>query len=166
MYSTLRKPAEAARANETAIALDRNLALAYSNLGTALINMGRPKDSLPWIRKGIQLDPLGPQIGQMQFVMGKALFLLAETEQAIEWLQKALASNPTLVRGHAFLTLAYAQNGDRELSKLSLADVERTGPHFRLSTSPDAPGPFSPAAYHDCYNRLVLPAAEKAKLPV
>ncbi|GAC1431706.1 MAG: hypothetical protein NVSMB6_30020 [Burkholderiaceae bacterium] len=166
MYSILRKPAESARANETAIALDRNLALAYNNLGVALINMGRPKDALQWTRKAMQLDPLGPQVGQTQSIMGKAHFLLGETEQAIEWLLKARASNPNFVRTHAFLTLAYIQNGDHELAKLSLADVQRTGPHFRLSRSSDAPGPFSPAAYHDYYNSLILPAAEKAKLPV
>ena len=101
--SGLRNPVECARANETAIALDRNLALAHNNLGAALINLGRPESAFPWIEKGIQLDPLGPQVGIMQVDMGKAHFLLCQTDQAIAWLQKARASFPHLVRAHAFL---------------------------------------------------------------
>jgi class 3 adenylate cyclase/TolB-like protein len=166
LYLVLRKPTECARANETAISLDRNLALAYSNLGAALINLGRPEAAFPWIMKGIQLDPLGPQVGNMQVIMGEAHFLLCQTEQAIEWLQKARASNSRLVLTHAFLAMAYAQKGDPALAELSLAELSKTGPHFRLSKCPVAPGPFSPAAYRDYYDRIILPEAQKAGLPV
>lgn len=165
LYQVLRNPAECARANETAIALDRNLSLAHNNLGAALINLGRPESAFPWIEKGIQLDPLGPQVGIMQVNMGKAHFFLCQTDQAIVWLQKARASNPRLVRAHAFLALAYAQKGDQESAKSSLTDLLRVGPQFRLSVSPDVPGPFSPLAYREYYDRILLPHARTTGLP-
>ena len=165
LYQVLRNPVECARANETAIALDRNLALAHNNLGAALINLGRPESAFPWIEKGIQLDPLGPQVGIMQVNMGKAHFLLCQMDQAIAWLQKARASFPHLVRAHAFLALAYAQKGDQESAQRSLTDLLRVGPQFRLSSGPDVPGPLSPLAYREYYESILLPHARTAGLP-
>jgi TolB-like protein/Flp pilus assembly protein TadD len=165
LYQVLRNPTECARANETAIALDRNLALAHNNLGAALIGLGRPEDAFPWIETGIQLDPRGPQVGIMQVNMGNAHLLLSNTDKAIEWLLKARASNSRLARAHAFLVLAHAQKEDLESAKRSLADLVRIGPHFRLGLSPDAPGPFSPPAYHHYYDRVLLANARKAGMP-
>jgi adenylate cyclase len=165
LHQVLRNPAECARANETAIALDRNLSLAHNNLGSALINLGRAESAFPWIEKGIQLDPLGPQVGIMQVNMGRAHFFLCQTDQAIMWLQKARASNPRLVRAHAFLALAYAQKGDQESARRSLTDLLRVGPQFRLSVGPDVPGPLSPLAYREYYDRILLPHARTTGLP-
>ena len=76
LYRVLRQPAESVRANEIAIALDRNFAVARNVLSSALLDMGQPENAIPQTEQAMRLDPLGPQINTMQFNMGKAHFLL------------------------------------------------------------------------------------------
>jgi TolB-like protein/tetratricopeptide (TPR) repeat protein len=165
LYRALGNPAESARANEAAIALDRNLTLAHSNVGIALIYLGEPEKAIPWIEQALRLDPLGPHIAIQQANMGRAYFLLGQSDLAIEWLLKARASNPKPPRYHAILASAYAQKGEAAAARLALENLLRVAPNFKTSDLFDPPGPLSPEAYRDLYEQVVIPNARKAGIP-
>ncbi len=165
LYYEVGNPAECARANEVAIALDRNLAIAYNNVGSALTRLGELEKAIPRLEQAMRLDPLGPQIGVMQANMGRAHFLQRHSDLAIEWLLKARASNPRFGRVHAALAAAYAQKGDDAAARFALESLLRVAPNFRLSQSPEAPGPHSPEAYRKLYDDVFLPAARRAGVP-
>jgi adenylate cyclase len=165
LFLALRNPSECARANENAIALDRNLALAYNNLGASLIHMGQPEKAIPIVEQAMRLDPLGPQITFMQANMGKANLFLGRTDAAIDWLLKARRSNPGIARNLAFLAAAYACKGDDTQASAIAGNLRHIAPQYRLSESPDGPGPFSSAPYLRLYEEILLPAARKAGVP-
>ncbi len=165
LFRVLGNPGKAVRSLEAAIALDRNLAIAQSGLGYALIFLGEPEKAIPWIEQAMRLDPFNPGIGIMQANMGMAHLLQEHSDLAIEWLLKAQASNPRLARAHARLAAAYAQKGDDAAARLALESLLRVAPNFRLSQSPEAPGPHSPEAYRKLYEQTLLPAARRAGIP-
>jgi tetratricopeptide (TPR) repeat protein len=161
----LRKPAESVRANEIAIALDRNFAVARNVLSSALLDMGQPEKAIPQTEQAMRLDPLGPQINTMQFNMGKAHFLLQHAEDALDWFLKSRASNPNFPRTLVWIAAVYAQKDDQNSARQAVADLLRVAPHFKLSLSIDAPSPFSPEAHRQYYNGFLLPLARMAGVP-
>ena len=165
LYRLLRKPAESVRANEIAVALDRNFAVARNVLSSALLDLGRPEKAIPQTEHAMRLDPLGPQINTMQFNMGKAHFLLQHTEEAIDWFLKSRTFNPNFPRTLVWIAALYAQKGDENSARQAVDDLLRIAPHFRLSLSIDAPSPFSPEAYREWYDQFLLPLARKAGVP-
>jgi len=165
LYRLLGKPVEWARSYEVAIALDRNLAIAYGSLGTALIYLGEPEKAISQTQYAMRLDPLGPQIGNQQAMMGRAYFFLRHSDLAIEWLLKSRTSNPKLTRPAGVLALAYAQKGDDSAARLTVESLLRVTPHYKVADAFDPPVPFSPEAYRKLYDEVVLPAARRAGIP-
>ncbi|RZA19367.1 MAG: tetratricopeptide repeat protein [Lysobacteraceae bacterium] len=74
-----------------AIALNPNLAEAQLAMAHLLVNIGRPRDALPFIRRAIALDPLSPLINSLgSFFLGHA----GEKDEARKHLQKTLEVEP------------------------------------------------------------------------
>jgi tetratricopeptide (TPR) repeat protein len=165
LYRLLRKPAESVRANEIAVALDRNFAVARNVLSSALLDLGQPEKAIPQTEQAMRLDPLGPQINTMQFNMGKAHFLLQHIDEAIDWFLKSRASNPNFPRTLAWIAALYAQKGEENSARQVVADLLRIAPHFKLSLSIDAPSTFSPKAYREWCDRSFLPSARSVGVP-
>lgn len=165
IFLASRNPAECARANENAIALDRNLALAHNNLAASLIHLGKPDQAIPVVEQAMRIDPLGPQLSFMQFNKGKANFLLGHADEAINWLVKSRRSNPNIARTLAVLAAAYAHVGNDVQARSTADNLRRVAPRFRLGESPDAPSAFSPNEYRNLYLEILLPAAQKAGVP-
>ena len=84
LHRVLGDIAQSARANETAVALDRNLPMAQSNLGSALMFLGEPEKAVPWIEQALRLDPLGLHIGVVQMNLGRAYVLQRRSDLALE----------------------------------------------------------------------------------
>jgi class 3 adenylate cyclase/tetratricopeptide (TPR) repeat protein len=165
IYLALRNPAECARANESAIALDRNLALAHNNLSASLIHLGRPHEAIPIVEQAMRIDPLGPQLSFMQFNKGKASFLLGRSEEAIAWLTKSRRSNPNIARTLAILAACHAYFGNLVQAREIAESLMRVAPQYKLSESPDAPGTYTPEAYRLLFDDILLPAAREAGVP-
>ena len=165
LHRVLGDIAQSARANEAAVALDRNLTMAQSNLGSALMFLGEPEKAVPWIEQALRLDPLGPHIGVVQMNLGRAYVLQRRSDLAIEWLLKARSSNPKLPRVHACLAVAYAQKGDDAGARLALGSLLRDWPNFKIRDLFDPPGLLYPEAYRKLYEQVVIPNARKAGIP-
>ena len=74
-----------------AVALNPNLAEAQLAMAHLLVNIGRPRDALPFVRRAIALDPLSPLINSLgSSFLGQA----GEKDEARKHLQKTLALEP------------------------------------------------------------------------
>ena len=113
----------------------------------------------------MRLDPLGPGIGVWQANMGRGYFLQGRSDLAIDWLLKAVKSNPKLNRAPPLLAAAYAQKGDAASARRVVEDLLRDWPNFKISDDFHAPGPLSSEAYRKLYDQVVLPSFIKAGIP-
>jgi DNA-binding SARP family transcriptional activator/TolB-like protein/Tfp pilus assembly protein PilF len=99
---------EAGRWFERAIELNPSQAAAYAQLGRVLVGMSRAEEGLEHILYATRLSPRDPSIGYWLGFAGAAELELGRYDQAIAYLNRALALNPgqprtilTLVAGHA-----------------------------------------------------------------
>jgi tetratricopeptide (TPR) repeat protein len=122
---------------ETAIALDRNNALAIFQLGQTLMWLGQPEAGIPHIEKSIRLDPRYPNMAIRYWGLGACHLLLGHVDEAIDLLRKARAGNPRLYYVHFWLAGALGLKGDLDGAKAELADSLKLYPennslaHFR-----------------------------------
>ena len=76
-----------------AIELDPTYPNAYNDLGAYLIELGRPHDAEPWLRRAMDMEGYCcPHFPHYQ--MGRALLLEGRVNEAAEELQRALAIHP------------------------------------------------------------------------
>jgi TolB-like protein/Tfp pilus assembly protein PilF len=115
---------------ETAIALDRNNALAINRLGTALMWLGEPEAGIPYIEKAIRLNPHDPNIEGYYWGLGMSHLLLGHVDEAIEFFTKARAANPRMYYVHFELAGAFGLKGDVDEAKASLAESLKLKPEI------------------------------------
>jgi TolB-like protein len=106
---------------EEAIALDRNNARAYFNLGQTLLLLGQPEAAIPHVEKALRLNPHDPNAANFYWQLGACHLLLNDPVGAIELLTKARAGNPHGFYVHLWLAAAFGLNGDVDEGKAALA---------------------------------------------
>lgn len=158
--------ARSALANEAAIALDRNFALAHNNLGNSLVHLGNGVEALAAVHQALWLDPRGPQLGACETTQGFAHLLLGDGAAGFACFSRARVANPALPRAHVGAAVSLALAGDVEAARDAAADLLALAPGYRLSRSIDAGLPVSPAGYRRFYENVLRPAALQAGLPL
>jgi tetratricopeptide (TPR) repeat protein len=68
---------------QTAIALDRNNARAYQQLGLTLMWLGQPDAAIPQIEKAIRLNPRDPNIASYCWALGSADLVSDRIDDAV-----------------------------------------------------------------------------------
>ena len=86
---------------ETALALDRNYAVAAYGLGETFRFLGQPDVAIPYTQKAIQLSPRDPVLYAFYWGMGANHLLLGKTDKAVELFRTARAENPRLWYTHS-----------------------------------------------------------------
>jgi TolB-like protein len=119
---------------ETAIALNRNWANAYSHLGWCKFMTGSMEALIPAQEQAIRLSPRDPQIGLYYGRIGLVHLLQSRTAEAILWLERARNAAPALPRVRSWLSSAYALNGEIERGAAALAEARRLVGDDRYST--------------------------------
>ena len=153
-------------ANEAAISLDRNFALAHNNLGNSLLHLGKGDEALASAETALRLDPRGPQCAASWTVMGFAHLLLGKPQEAVACFSRSRIANPRLPRAHAGAAIALALSGDECEARRAAADLLAFVHHYRLSQTIDACLSNSPPAYRQFYERTLLPGATIAGIPI
>ncbi len=110
---------------ETAIALNRNWANAYSHRGWCKFMTGSIEGLIPAQERAIRLSPRDPQIGLFYSRIGFVHLLQSRTDEAIVWCEKARNAAPEHPQFHIFLASAYALKGDTERAAAELAEARR-----------------------------------------
>ncbi|HEV8030231.1 MAG TPA: adenylate/guanylate cyclase domain-containing protein [Stellaceae bacterium] len=106
---------------EAAIALDRNNARAYFNLGQTLVFLGQPEAAIPHIEKALRLNPYDPNVAAFYWSLGMCRLLLGDADRSVELLIQARASNPRLFYVYLWLAGALGLKGDLDEAKAALA---------------------------------------------
>jgi TolB-like protein/Flp pilus assembly protein TadD len=119
---------------ETAIALNRNWANAYSHLGWCKCMTGSIEELIPAQERAIRLSPRDPQIGLFNGRIGCAHLLQSRTDEAIVWYERARNAAPAHPSFRTFLAAAYALKGDAEGAATELAEAHRLVGDDRYST--------------------------------
>jgi hypothetical protein len=74
---------------ETAIALDRNNARAFQQLGLTLMWLGQPEAAIPQIERAIQLNPHDPNIASYYWALGSSNLIAGRVDDALNLLNKS-----------------------------------------------------------------------------
>jgi TolB-like protein len=113
---------------EAAIALDRNYASAYRQLGITLMCLGHPDTAIPPLEKAIVLNPHDRNTAVSYWALGQCHLFLGHTDQAMELFRKACAGNPWLYYTHLALAAALGLKGELDEAGTLLAEGIRLKP--------------------------------------
>jgi adenylate cyclase len=110
---------------ETAIALNRNWAYAYSHVGWCKFMTGSIEELVPAQERAIRLSPRDPQIGLFYSRLGCAHLLQSRIDEAIIWCEKARNATPAHPQFRSFLAAAHALRGETERAAAEFAEARR-----------------------------------------
>jgi len=120
---------------ETAIALDRNNARAFQQLGITLMCLGEPEAGLPQIERAIRLNPHDPNIASYYWALGSADLVSGRVDDAVSLLSKARAANPRLYFTHLWLAGSLALKGDLDAARFAVAESVKLRPEINSVAS-------------------------------
>jgi TolB-like protein/DNA-binding SARP family transcriptional activator len=113
-----------------AIDINPSATYAHAHLGDVLVKLGRPQEGLDHVHFAIRLSPKDPISATFYISAAEAELELHHDEAAIEWLQRATASQPRNPSSYKYLAAAYALLGNK-------TDAARNWEEFRkLSVAP------------------------------
>jgi Tfp pilus assembly protein PilF len=126
---------------ETAIALDRNNAKAFFNLGQTMMWLGEPEAGIPFVEKAIRLNPHDQTLASHYATLGLCHLFLDHVDLAIDLLRKARAENPRSYIFHLWLAGALGFKGDLAEAKAALAESLKLKPEINSFAAQRANGP-------------------------
>jgi len=110
---------------EMALALNRNMVLAFTRLGWCKLYAGSINEVIPLVEQAIRLSPRDPGIGGWYYLIGTVHLLQSLTDEAIVWLEKARSATPTVPLQRSRLASAYALRSETERATAELAEARR-----------------------------------------
>jgi len=119
---------------EAALAVGRNWVAAIASLGMCKFWAGELDDAMRSQELAIRLSPRDPRIPNWFWRIGMVHLLQSRLDDAIQWLEKARITNPTLPGPHAWLASAFALQGDDQRAAASLAEARRLSPDQRYTS--------------------------------
>ena len=128
-----------------------NNAPSYAILGFCKTALGHAEEEIALAEQAIRIDPLAPNLYYRYRRMGYAAMLLARDEQAIPWLEHALALNPgarkeSLASTWQMLAAAYARSGKLDDAHNALDAAAKNWPFITArSNAPDNINPVHSA---------------------
>ncbi|MDP4006186.1 adenylate/guanylate cyclase domain-containing protein [Methylobacterium sp. NEAU K] len=147
---------------ETAIRNDRNLAVAYEELGHTKILLGRSNEALPLIEKALRLSPHDPALNFWLFHMCHAFTHLGRDSEAIDWCRKSVAAGP-LWLAYIDLSAAYAWTEQKVEAQDAVAELLKLMPGYTVQKWANAGFSDNPKFLIE-YQRIV-DGLRKAGLP-
>jgi adenylate cyclase len=128
---------------ERAVTVNPNCSMAYAFLAVALNSAGKPADGLRALENAMHLDPAGHDF--YSSAAGGAYILMGHYQEAIPYLQRAVAGSPNFLWAHLDLAIAYAELGRDRDAHAEAGEVMRINPSYVLP-SPEK-GPYSAVPY-------------------
>jgi TolB-like protein len=122
---------------DRALLLDPNLAAGWFVGGFVRLWRGEPDDAIEWVARAMRLNPLSPEMHQMEMGIGLAHFLAGRPADALSWAEKASRH----ISGRAFplsvLAAIYARVGRDNEAAMAMQQLRQLDPALRLSTLGD-----------------------------
>lgn len=146
---------------DQALALNPNLAAAWSTSGWIKVWECDPEGALEHLARSLRLSPVGPDAMRSSTASAHACFYLERYDEALAWANRALNSNPAM---HAALRIAAASAALLGLDHLATQMRVRLiaiDPSFNVSRLENVMAayrrPEFPAKYADALRRAGLP---------
>ncbi len=111
-----------------AIESDPSFAEAHAQIGSVMISLGRAEDAFKPIELALRLDPRAAERFFWEWYACRAHLALAEWDQAIEWCEKSVVSNPALPWPYFGLAGAYGWLGRAAEASAALAEFQKRYP--------------------------------------
>jgi tetratricopeptide (TPR) repeat protein len=130
--------------SERALALDRNLAGAHANIGTANFFLGRGGETEAHVEQALRLSPRDTLVYIWSLFVGQAKLWQGADAEAIVWLRRSLEVNRNYPSAHLFLAAGLAHVGElgeaRAIAKAGLAlNPSFTIRRYRMNTPSNNP---------------------------
>ena len=152
---------EGATLIDRALALNSNLAEAWSNGGWAKNWLGEPELAIERFARAMRLSPVDPTAGRMRSGTAYAHFLLGHYDDAASWAAIALQDNPELQPALRQAAASHAMAGRADQAQKAMARLRQLNPTLRISNLKDVLGPYQHAEdfarYADGLRRAGLP---------
>jgi len=114
-----------------AIALNVNFADAYTLLGSILVYMGRPDESIRFLQKALRLNPLHRDTSL--HILAQAYFHNQDFDNAVASLKLLLKDKTGSDISHALLAACYGMTGDKDQGKLAWGRVLEINPNHSVA---------------------------------
>lgn len=146
---------------DRAIALNSNLAEAWSNGGWAKNWLGEPDLAIERFARALRLSPIDPLVGYVRSGTAYAYFLLRRYDDAASWAAGALQHNPEFQPALRQAAASHAMAGRMEQAHKAMARLLQLNPALRVSNLRNVLGPYQHAddlaRYADGLRRAGLP---------
>ena len=113
---------------EQIVAIDPSYAPAYGALNRARVLQGRATEAIAFEEKAIRLSPRDPFVDLWYQNLGETYLYLGRDEEAVPWLEKAVAMNDKVWFYHSSLASAYALTGRLDAAHRELEAATRLAP--------------------------------------
>ena len=127
---------------DRALALNSNLAEAWSFGGWVKNWLGEPELAIERFARAMRLSPLDPSLLRMPSGTAHAHFFLGRYDEAASWAAMALQDNPDYQPGLRIAAASNALAGRPEQAQKAVARLRLLNPTLRVSTLKDVLGPF------------------------
>ena len=115
---------------ERAIELNPSDAPSHAQIGRALVSLGHPQAGLDHILYAMQISPRDPILGYWLAFAGYAHLELGRYNEAVDYLGRAHATNPTQPRTALTDVAALAMADRMSEARLKLEQLQKTHPHL------------------------------------
>jgi len=157
----------ALRAFRSRVELEPKSIEALVELAGAYYWQAQPEPALELLARALALDPPHPT-DELMLQLARTHFMLAHYDAAIEWGERARASNPSFHTRYATLAAAYAMKGDRDKAAAAAVATFNADPGQTMSAATyrlDFPlVPLHPA-YKAWAKQYAVPAMRAAGFP-
>jgi tetratricopeptide (TPR) repeat protein len=118
---------------EQIIAIDPSYAPAYAALNRARVAQGRATEAIALEEKAIRLSPRDPFVDLWYQNLGATYLFLGRDEEAVPWMEKAIAMNDKVYFYHSSLASAYALTGRLDAARKELEAATRLVPGLTIA---------------------------------
>jgi tetratricopeptide (TPR) repeat protein len=160
-----KRAAEGIAECEHALALDRNLAAAHSNIGFGKVFIGRAKETEAHIGQALRLSPRDTMAYIWMTVAGAAKLHLGLHEQAVAWCRRAIEANRNYPLVYFMLAAALARLGRLDEARSAVEAGLALNPAFSVSRARAAWTPVSDDPTYLAGAERIIEAMRKAGLP-
>jgi TolB-like protein len=118
---------------QRALALDRNLALAYGAIGLAKYSMGLGEETECHVQEALRLSPRDTSAYRWMMYAGFAKLLLGADEEAVARLRSSVEMNRNFPLAHFYLAAALAHLGQLDEARSAVQAGLALDPTFTIS---------------------------------
>ena len=122
---------------DRALAIDPNLAWAWTNSGWTRAFLGEPDRAIEHLERALRLSPLDPLIFRAYLGIGFAHVLAGRYDDALVWSQRALQQRPNYLTALRDVAVSHALAGRLPEGQKVIAQLRQADPALRIASLAD-----------------------------